>query len=179
LDARHGVSYILAHGIHITVKGGWQSGFGSRGAWYEGTTLVVLNADLKNPDGSPVYSLTSMPDTWGLANIIHEARHIEQGPDLAWSKLGEMDAWQIGIDVAKHLGYYDKYGLNGRDLAVERAQTVDEFSKAIQDNDKSYWNALYNTPLGNSMCVGLCSLPDFPHICMSLFCSPGDTWWGQ
>lgn len=158
----HGVDYILEQGIHITVKSGWQSGFGSRGAWYEGDNLVVLNGDLKNPDGSNVYSLNSMPDTWGLSNVIHEARHIEQGYNIAFSKFGEMDAWQVGIDVAENLGYYQEKGWNDRDLDVKYAETVDDFSQAVQDHDKSYWNALSVTLLGNYICIGLCSLPDWP-----------------
>jgi len=82
--------------------------------------------------------------------------------------LGEMDAWQIGIDVAEHLGYYDD-GWNNRDLAVKKATTVNEFSKAVQDTDKGYW-------------TGLSLLPDYPlnfytDICMSLFCSFEDQIW--
>jgi RHS repeat-associated protein len=160
--AVHGVLYILENSIHITVKSGWQSGFGSRGAWYEGDDLVVLNSDLKNLDGSNVYSLNSMPDAWGLSNIIHEARHIEQGYNIAFSKFGEMDAWQVGINVAENLGYYQENGWNNRDLDVKYAETIEDFSQAIQDHDKSYWNALSVTPLGNYMCIGLCSLPDWP-----------------
>ena len=172
-NAVYGVFYIVDHSIHITVKSGWQSGFGSRGAWYEGDDLVVLNGDLKKPDGSPVYSLDKMPDEWGLANVIHEAKHIEQGPELAFTKLGEMEAWQIGIDVAENLGYYQRRGLKGRDLAVKNATTVDEFSKAIQDYDKPYWTGLsllLDYPLSFY-------LPEPTNVCMSLFCSWEDQIW--
>jgi RHS repeat-associated protein len=168
-SAQHGIQYILENNIHIKVKSGWQSGFGSRGAWYEGNNLIVLNRDLKNPDGSPVYSLNTMPDEWGLANIIHEAKHIEQGPELAFSKLGEMEAWQIEIDVAENLGWYVKNGWNPRDRGVKRATTVSEFSEAIRQYDKPYWR-------------GLSLLLDYPlyyyNPCsMMVFC-PNGLWWG-
>jgi len=39
-----------------------------------------------------------------LSLIVHEARHLEQGPLLALSVLGELDAWQIQYDALRELG---------------------------------------------------------------------------
>jgi len=157
-NAVYGVNYILDNNIHITVDSGWQSGGGSRGAWYEGNNLIVLNVDQG-------YDMLTMPNEWGLANVIHEARHIEQGKSIASSKFGEMDAWQIGIDVAEHLGWYDDVGWSNRDLDVKYSKTVDSFANAIQANDPGYWNALTEwlpPSITDHICIGLCTFPDFP-----------------
>ncbi len=158
-NAVYGVDYMLSHGIHVTVGSGLQSAGGSRAAWPVGNDLIVLNAD----NG---YSLDTMPDDWGLSLIIHEAKHIEQGRGIALSKFGEMEAWQIGIDVADHLGWYrdPMHPLTGRDLAVMKAETIEAFSNAIR-MDKGYWNALTEylpDAITDLVCIGFCSLPDWP-----------------
>ena len=57
--------------------------------------------NLRTPD----YSLdtNSADEPFMLSLIVHEARHLEQGPRLALSVLGELDAWQIQYDALVEL----------------------------------------------------------------------------
>jgi hypothetical protein len=182
-NAVHGVNYILEHGIHITKGTGWQSSGGGVGAWFdEGSNTLIINSESSgNFDSDGDLSL------WGLSLIIHEARHLEQGSDLSHSKLGEMDAWQIQIDVLANLGYFS-LGPSGQPLldpwaqSVMDAETVADFSAAVQNMNlpekNPYWNHLYGTSLENYLCIGLCSYPDMPNYCMSIgTCPPVAPWW--
>jgi hypothetical protein len=103
-DATYGVKYITSNNIHIKVgkSSDWQSKC-PVGAWYEGNKFVVLTPN-KNNGG---YEEGVMPDAFGLQNIIHEARHIEQGGFFyAQTAYGEIEAWQIGFRVYQNLGGY-------------------------------------------------------------------------
>jgi hypothetical protein len=72
--------------------------------WIDGN--MYLNADR--------YSLQTRPDHPGmLALVVHEAKHLEQGPFVALSVYGELEAWQIEYLVFKELigtppGTYEK-----------------------------------------------------------------------
>jgi len=165
-DAKHGVDYIMNHEIHIKVgepvrctagrgrtgtacNGDWQSEF-NIGAWYEGNDLIVLNPN----DG---YSTNSVPDPWGLSLVIHEAKHIEQGFFVAFSKTGEMEAWKIGLEVFSSLTGINPENFSLRSRDVYNSLTVDAFEKAIRTHDTGYWQGLKwlpDRPLG-----GLVSYP--------------------
>lgn len=110
-DAMHAVDYMVANGIHIKVgtpvknvgylgglyiDGDWQS-LGNVEGWYEGNDFVVLNPNKG-------YSTENMPDEWGLATIVHEVLHIEQGGILeAFTKDSELEAYQAGLRVFMEL----------------------------------------------------------------------------
>jgi len=151
-NAVHGVMYILENDIHITVgrsltydirgaHGDWQS-LGDITGWYDyNSNSIVLNPNAGYQSGE-------MPDTWGLAAIIHEAKHLEQGSPL--TKYKELEATQIGIDVAVSLG--GPYGPPGQQpssssrdgliLALplsHDAQVINEYSEALQNDPISYW----------------------------------------
>jgi hypothetical protein len=178
-NAQHGVLYILENSIHITVGGGWQTLGGATGAWFdERSNTLLLNSDVSvgsvDSDGQATL--------WGLSLIIHEARHLEQGSNFSHSKLGEMDAWQIQIDVLVHLGYFrlDNTGrpINQWARDVMDAQTVTAFSAAVQRDNPKYWNRLYGSGYEQSLCIGLCSYPDLPYMCMMVYgpCPPEPPW---
>jgi RHS repeat-associated protein len=176
--AQHGVHYILDHGIHISIGTGWQSAGGSVGAWFdEGSNTIVINSEVPGNFIGDFHD--KKLSLWGLSLIIHEARHLEQGPYLSHSITGEMDAWQTQIDVLMYLGYFPRDG-NGKIILdkwaqdVMDARTPEAFAVAIYNNDPGYWNH------GNgSVCIGLCSYPMDPaDICMSLGpCAPLLPWW--
>jgi hypothetical protein len=122
--AVHGVMYILENDIHISVgesfsydmrgrHGDWQS-LGNIAGWYDRSS----NSIVLNPNAG--YKPGEMPDTWGLATIIHEAKHLEQGAPL--TKYKELEAVQIGIDVAVHLG--GLYGAPGQQPEPSREMGV-------------------------------------------------------
>jgi hypothetical protein len=51
-------------------------------------------------------------DPWTLQGVVHEARHLAQGPLLALSVQGELEAWKEGFqtykDLGKRLGKWDQ-----------------------------------------------------------------------
>jgi hypothetical protein len=165
-DAQHGVNYIMTHGVHITVSSGWQEWGGATGAWFdENKNIITLPASQ--------YSTESQPSVYGLSSIIHEAAHLEQGSDLSHSKLGEMIAWQIQIRVRMNLGE----SLSASDKELLNIQSVEKFSDAVQKENSPYWNRI-SGPLGNILCIGLCSYPDYPNYCWSGgTCLPSSPWW--
>ena len=111
-DAMHGVEYIVSNDIHLKVGEPYQCVRVARGTsctgdsqskydiagWYEGDDYVVLN-----PNAG--YSNGEMPDPWGLATIVHEALHIEQGGLFggASTKDSELEAYQAGLRVFMEL----------------------------------------------------------------------------
>jgi hypothetical protein len=78
--------------------------------------------------------------------VIHEAKHIEQGFFVAFSKTGEMEAWKIGLLVYSSLTGIkpENFGSRGRD--VYNSLTVDAFDNAIKTNDAGYWRGLRLLP---------------------------------
>lgn len=136
-NAVHGVLYILDHNIHITVGTGWQSTGGETGAWFdEGSNSLIINSESSgNFDSSGNLSL------WGLSLVIHEAKHLEQGSNLSHSRLGEMEAWQIQIDVLTYLGHFpDPNRLPDWALDIKNATTVEAFASAVEFHKPGYWN---------------------------------------
>jgi hypothetical protein len=159
-NARHGVNYIIQNKIHITVgkpievipsfpgypptvKGDWQ-GLGDVAGWFDSDR----NSIILNPQKG--YKINTMPDTWGLGTIIHEAKHLEQGGPL--TKYKELEAGQIGLEVVKNIGgYFGKPGqdpdpiINARDsqtLALNLShdtKTINEYSDILRSNSPVYW----------------------------------------
>jgi hypothetical protein len=153
-NAVHGVDYIVANDIHITVgdpinlpidNGDWQS-LGSTAGWFDPKS----NSIVLNPNAG--YKSGEMPDTWGLATIIHEAKHLEQGSPL--TKYKELEAMQIGIDVAINLGGYyggpagkpgqqpDSSSRDGLVLALSLSHdpaVINAYSEILHDDPDSYW----------------------------------------
>jgi hypothetical protein len=102
------------------------------------------------------------------------------------SVIQNWERWMLGrfkIDVLVNLGYFD---LDARGkpvdtwaLSILDAQTVEDFSITIQAYNSKYWNRLNGTGYEQSLCVGLCSYPDFPYMCMMVYgaCPPEPWWW--
>jgi hypothetical protein len=150
--AVHGVMYILENDIHISVgesfsydmrgrHGDWQS-LGNIAGWYDRSS----NSIVLNPNAG--YKPGEMPDTWGLATIIHEAKHLEQGAPL--TKYKELEAVQIGIDVAVHLGgLYGAPGQqpepssrDGRVFALTLShdpEVINKYSEILRQTSFGYW----------------------------------------
>ncbi len=148
-DAERGVQYILANDIHISIGdyfvtydmrgtrfGDWQS-VGSVAGWYEpGNNAIVLNPNAGYNN--------SMPSAWGLATIIHEAKHLEQG---RLTKYGELEAWQIGFRVAEKLGHYGSAGITENSIENSilklplnsNPSTINQFSNYVHDYDSGYY----------------------------------------
>lgn len=155
--ARHSVDYIVTQDIHLTVgesfmifapnpngdtySGDWQS-MGDVAGWYNrnGNSIVL------NPNKG--YDSGEMPDTWGLATIIHEAKHLEQGAPL--TKYKELEAMQISIDVAINLGGY--YGQPGQEPARDSRdggvlaltvshdpRVINLYSEILRQESFGYW----------------------------------------
>lgn len=167
-EGRHGVEYILAYEIHLTVGkahqcvsptgsqigstmtmtctgGDWQS-LGNIAGWYERDSNTIF----LNPSGG--YNTTDMPSTWGLATIIHEAYHLEQGAPL--TKYKELETAQIGFNVAINLGGYyggptgkpgqqpDPLSRDGRTLALTLSHdpaVINEYSEILRQKSFVYW----------------------------------------
>jgi hypothetical protein len=114
-DARHGVDYILENRIRIeigeefsitfrkvdrlfmymhvpAIQGDWQS-LGDISGWFTENTIFLNSNNTYN----------QMPSDWDLSIIIHEAWHIEQG-SFAYTKKGELEAFQVGLRVYASLG---------------------------------------------------------------------------
>lgn len=64
--------------------------FGTGAGWHPDQTISF-------PD--KYGSLPSPDDPFVLSNIAHEAMHLEQGPLVALSAYGELEAWQTGFKV--------------------------------------------------------------------------------
>jgi RHS repeat-associated protein len=175
-NAMHGVNYVLENSIHITSGSGWQTFGGNTGAWFdERSNTLILNADKSagNFDANGQITL------WGLSLVVHEAKHLEQGSNVSHSKLGEWDGWQVQVDVLKHLGFFpDPNNLPGWAKDIENAKTVEAFSAAVEQHRPGYWNRLHGKALEHYLCVGLCTYPDLPYLCMSIgTCPPEPAWW--
>ena len=112
------------------------------------------------------YNKDGTPTNYGLSLIIHEAKHLEQGPTLAHSKLGEMQAWQIQEEVYVNLTGKHYWGSD-----LSKMKSVVEFSEFVQKEVPGYRNRNPIHSLQNNICVGLCSYPDYPNG------SSGIGWW--
>jgi hypothetical protein len=86
------VEYIRAHGTRIGLKRARKS----VGAFW----TLAKSAHLNSLHYTQEAALTS-PNAWAL--LIHEVRHLQQGPLIALSIYGELDAWQYQLHVLKKL----------------------------------------------------------------------------
>jgi hypothetical protein len=97
---QHAAEYIIANDVQIRFR---SLGEGAMW-WLDGN--IYMNAERYPPQ--------TRPDHPGiLALIVHEAKHLEQGPLVALSVYGELEAWQIQYHVFKELigtppGTYEK-----------------------------------------------------------------------
>ena len=141
-DAQHGVEFILSHGIHVEIGTGWQSGFGSRGAWFNelANTLTVNYDSLGNFNSDNSRTLSGL-SPWGYSLIIHEALHLEQGGVLAHSWEGERLAWQAGLRVQVTLEISNgntSFALRGRDANAMKASDPVAFGINMLRDDPKY-----------------------------------------
>lgn len=76
----HAVRYLKKHRVRISLR------FQSAGARWTIDRRIELN---------PRYAPESGLSAYGLSLVIHEVRHLQQGPLTALSVYGELDAWQV------------------------------------------------------------------------------------
>lgn len=91
-EGREAVDYIRTKKTYIGVKRARKS----VGAFW----TLAKSAYLNSTHYSQEASLTS-PNAWVL--LIHEVRHLQQGPLTALSIYGELDAWQYQLQVLKKI----------------------------------------------------------------------------
>ncbi len=91
-EGREAVDYLGAHKTFIGMKRARKS----VGAFWTFAGSAYLNARHYTFESA----LTS-PHAWTL--LIHEVRHLQQGPSTALSIYGELDAWQHQLQVLKKL----------------------------------------------------------------------------
>lgn len=87
---QHAAEYIIANDIQIKFR---TLGAGAMW-WIDGN--IYLNSDSYSPQTRPDHP-------YMLALIAHEAKHLEQGPIVALSVYGELEAWQVQYEVFKEL----------------------------------------------------------------------------
>ena len=112
LDNLQGAGPVCQHAEQYIVNNNVQFVFASSSTWAAWTLDRNIKLD------TPRYSLNTSPaDVFMLSLIVHEAWHLEQGPLLALSVLGELGAWQIQHDALVELGEpYPKKILKNADL---------------------------------------------------------------
>lgn len=66
------------------------------GAMWSLAGQVTLNAHYYSPTTPPNHARL-------LSLLVHEARHLQQGPLVAFSVYGELDAWQVDFTFQKSL----------------------------------------------------------------------------
>ncbi|MBI5840805.1 MAG: hypothetical protein HZB19_11950 [Chloroflexi bacterium] len=145
-DAVHGVNYILANGIHIKVgtpfevtdplKSDWQA-MGDVSGWYE-NGYIVLNPN-RNTSGK-------MPDDWHLSIIVHEAWHIEQGPLVAFTKGGELEAYQVGLRVDMALEGKTLSQLPAYQQEMYNSTSGWDYGQKVKQYLPGYWQGLRLLP---------------------------------
>jgi hypothetical protein len=97
---RHAAEYIIANDVQIRFRN-----LGEGAMWWLDSN-IYMNAERYPPQ--------TRPDHPGiLALVVHEAKHLEQGPLVALSVYGELEAWQVQYYVFKELigtppGTYEK-----------------------------------------------------------------------
>jgi len=88
---QHAAEYLIANETRF----GFSRQRGSGAKWSIGKN-IYLNAEY--------YSLDTNPADPGMLSLIaHEARHLEQGPVVALSVYGELEAWQVQYAVRVQL----------------------------------------------------------------------------
>jgi hypothetical protein len=119
---KHAAEYIVAHDVQIRFR---NLGEGAMW-WIDGN--MYLNANR--------YSPQTRPDHPGmLALIVHEAKHLEQGPVVALSVYGELEAWQAQYAAFGELsgippGTYEARMAWQELSEVPQSYSRDELSKA-------------------------------------------------
>ena len=91
-EGKEAVDYIRARKTHVGIRRARKS----VGAFWTLAKSTYLNSAHYTQEAS----LTS-PNAWAL--LIHEVRHLQQGPLTAFSIYGELDAWQYQLRVLKKL----------------------------------------------------------------------------
>jgi hypothetical protein len=92
-EGKEAVAYIRARGTHIGLRR-VRKNVGA--FWWLLTRSVYLNAAHYSHESALVN-----PGAWGL--LIHEVRHLQQGPLVALSIYGELDAWQVQMRLMKKI----------------------------------------------------------------------------
>jgi hypothetical protein len=158
-DAKHGVDFILKNRILIkigeqfsittdkvetpymnmpvpVIKGDWQS-MGDISGWYTKQHIVL------HPNNN---NYTQIPDNWALSVVIHEARHIEQGPFIAFTKDGELDAYQVGIRVFMNLEGKSFSQLDPYIQDMYSSTSGKEYGQKVKKYLPDYWKGLRLLP---------------------------------
>jgi len=91
-EGKEAVDYIRTRKTHVGIRRARKS----VGAFWTLAKSTYLNSAHYTQEAS----LTS-PNAWVL--LIHEVRHLQQGPLTALSIYGELDAWQYQLRVLKKL----------------------------------------------------------------------------
>jgi len=105
-DGIAAVDYIRRH----RTKLGFQKQSDSTWAKWTITRAIYLNPKVYNPD--------IVDDAYMLSLIAHEAHHLRQGPFVALSVYGELEAWQLGFRV------YHAIKGNYRHHAIDELMTL-------------------------------------------------------
>jgi len=91
-EGREAVQYVRERRIKI----GFRRARKSVGAFWTITRRFYLNTRHYSPESS-----LDNPRAWTL--FLHEVRHLQQGPIMAISIYGEMDAWQYEFRIYKRM----------------------------------------------------------------------------
>jgi len=91
-EGKEAVDYIRAHRTHVSIRRARKS----VGAFWTLSGAAYLNSAHYSQETSLVN-----PNAWAL--LIHEVRHLQQGPLTAFSIYGELDAWQYQLHVLKKI----------------------------------------------------------------------------
>jgi hypothetical protein len=92
VEGKEAADYIRAHNTHIGVR---------RARKNVGAFWTLARAAYLNSKHYAQESSLADPSAWVL--LIHEVRHLQQGPLTALSIYGELDAWQYQLHVLKKI----------------------------------------------------------------------------
>ncbi len=91
-EGQEAVDYIRTHKTHLSIRCARKS----VGAFWTLARSTHLNSLHYTQE-----SALANPNAWAL--LIHEVRHLQQGPLTALSIYGELDAWQYQLRVLKKI----------------------------------------------------------------------------
>ena len=139
-DGRVAADYIRSHGTMI----GFKKARPSIGAFWTLSKRIYLN--------SRHYSYENLPtNPQVLSLLVHEVKHLQQGPFVALSVYGELEAWQTGFRFFHYLtGKYPK------DIIAEIVALELSWDRNILDHSRN----LMQTYAGKSYRIDL--LPLYP-----------------
>jgi hypothetical protein len=92
VEGKEAAGYIRTHNTYIGIRRARKS----VGAFWTLARAAYLNSKHYAQESSLVD-----PSAWAL--LIHEVRHLQQGPLIALSIYGELDAWQYQLRVLKSI----------------------------------------------------------------------------